>query len=473
MGSKYEHLSQEELIRVLEARDRRDATKFGLVWEANEIERDKALNNDFVALDLVPELCIGKPGWRNLIIEGDNFDALRYARVSPTTAIVQVGGQVMVQVLEPNGQTHLLQVTPPPSPGATAEQTGGAMGGFTLELLSGARSLKDLFPSAGEGAVKPGEICAIQTAEGYRYALREDVPHRFKTHVVSADNEVAEDECAQRFVVSAGDILRALNAKIKVEERTLEVFSRQIEMAFTNAMMDPEQAARAALKVLTRNDVFDCRELRRALIRKLKAVLRELAMDEAENDDKVSHMLNVILCGHPELLFEAQKAALAAHCEVEEAEEELPAIVATDNLLPTARLNVYRVFPPGLNSWELPFAQFLDGDTQNIVRWWHRNLPHQPWSVQVTLDNGSGFFPDFVVGINGRQTELGGLLADPKYFFEIAKEVPKSYSQHPSYGRVLILNRQGSGQWFAVRYDEHRQRPVLDKEFRLADAAGY
>jgi adenine-specific DNA-methyltransferase len=82
MGSKYEHLSQEELIRLLEARDRRDATKFGLVWEANEIERDKALNNDFVALDLVPELCVGKPGWRNLIIEGDNFDALRYLRMA-------------------------------------------------------------------------------------------------------------------------------------------------------------------------------------------------------------------------------------------------------------------------------------------------------------------------------------------------------------------------------------------------------
>jgi hypothetical protein len=225
--------------------------------------------------------------------------------------------------------------------------------------------------------------------------------------------------------------------------------------------------------VLTKNDVFDCRELRRALIRKLKVVLRELAMDEAEDDDKVSHMLNVILCGHPELLFDAQKAALAAHCEVEETEEELPVALVSDNPLATARLNVYRVFPSGLNSWELPFAQFLDGDTQNIVRWWHRNLPHQPWSVQVTLDNGGGFFPDFVVGVNERKSELGALLADPKYFFEIAKEVPKSYAEHPAYGRVLILNRQGSGQWFTVRYDDQRQKAVLDEEFRLADAAGY
>ncbi len=80
--SRYESLSREEMIRLLEARDRRDATRFGLVWEANEIERDKALNNDFVALDLVPDLCAGAAPWRNLIIEGDNFDALRYLRMT-------------------------------------------------------------------------------------------------------------------------------------------------------------------------------------------------------------------------------------------------------------------------------------------------------------------------------------------------------------------------------------------------------
>ena len=77
----YEDLTKEELLRLLEARDRRDATRFGLVWEANEIERDKALNADFVALDLDPALSVGKGSWRNLIIEGDNFDALRALRL--------------------------------------------------------------------------------------------------------------------------------------------------------------------------------------------------------------------------------------------------------------------------------------------------------------------------------------------------------------------------------------------------------
>jgi len=86
MGRNYDHLSHQELISLLQARDRRDATKFGLVWEANEIERDKALNGDFVALDLDTSLSCpsgvnGAP-WKNLIIEGDNFDALRYLNMS-------------------------------------------------------------------------------------------------------------------------------------------------------------------------------------------------------------------------------------------------------------------------------------------------------------------------------------------------------------------------------------------------------
>jgi len=87
---RYDDYSREELVRLLEARDRRDATRFGLVWETNEVEREKALNGDFVALDLDAALSTaptaGAEGadaaWRNLIIEGDNFDALRFLRMA-------------------------------------------------------------------------------------------------------------------------------------------------------------------------------------------------------------------------------------------------------------------------------------------------------------------------------------------------------------------------------------------------------
>jgi len=80
--SRYGDLSKAELVAQLEQRDRRDATRFGLVWEARAADRDSALNADFIALDLDAELSCGNAPWRNLIVEGDNYDALRHLRMA-------------------------------------------------------------------------------------------------------------------------------------------------------------------------------------------------------------------------------------------------------------------------------------------------------------------------------------------------------------------------------------------------------
>lgn len=80
MAKKYEEYSKEELIRLIQERDRKP--KFGLVWERDEIDHDKSLNDDFVALELDPELSIGGGPHQNFVIEGDNFDALRYLRMT-------------------------------------------------------------------------------------------------------------------------------------------------------------------------------------------------------------------------------------------------------------------------------------------------------------------------------------------------------------------------------------------------------
>ena len=81
----YDDLDRETLIRLLQ---RRDAERqLGLVWERDEIEADQALNEDYVALDLDPTLSHGAAPWENLIIEGDNFDALRALRLSHKGAI--------------------------------------------------------------------------------------------------------------------------------------------------------------------------------------------------------------------------------------------------------------------------------------------------------------------------------------------------------------------------------------------------
>jgi adenine-specific DNA-methyltransferase len=79
---RYEGLSRAELIQLLERRDRE--RKFGLVWERNEIEADRGIEGEFVAATPVPNLNERAAPWRNLVIEGENYDALRWLRMTWT-----------------------------------------------------------------------------------------------------------------------------------------------------------------------------------------------------------------------------------------------------------------------------------------------------------------------------------------------------------------------------------------------------
>lgn len=88
--SQYDHLDKDTLIRLLQRRDAQ--RQLGLVWERPEdaggaAESDAARNDDYVALELDPELGHGEAPWKNLVIEGDNFDALRALRTTHSGAI--------------------------------------------------------------------------------------------------------------------------------------------------------------------------------------------------------------------------------------------------------------------------------------------------------------------------------------------------------------------------------------------------
>ena len=85
MQDKYEEYSREELLRLLRERDRKP--RFGLVWERDEIEHDRSLNDDFVVLEPDASLSAGDAPHHNLVIEGDNFDALRYLRMTHASKV--------------------------------------------------------------------------------------------------------------------------------------------------------------------------------------------------------------------------------------------------------------------------------------------------------------------------------------------------------------------------------------------------
>jgi hypothetical protein len=178
------------------------------------------------------------------------------------------------------------------------------------------------------------------------------------------------------------------------------------------------------------------------------------------------------LATHPELLREAQRAALLDGAVVQEA-DALPGEIASDGPLPMSVRNVYSAMPPGLNSWEREFGDLLDSDVGGAVLWWHRNPVNKPWSVKVLLADGRGFYPDFIVGIQNRKTESNGLLADTKYAYDTNKELPKILAEHASYGRVLILSKNQNQQWAIARLEPTTGKAVLGKAFRLGEAVNY
>lgn len=80
MTDKYDDYSRQDLIRLIRERDRKP--RFGLLWERDEIDHDRSINSDFVAFEVDPDLSCGNEPHPNLVIEGDNFDALRYLRMT-------------------------------------------------------------------------------------------------------------------------------------------------------------------------------------------------------------------------------------------------------------------------------------------------------------------------------------------------------------------------------------------------------
>lgn len=80
MADHYETLSQAQLVSLLRKRDAEK--RLGLVWERDEIEADAAIDANFIACAIDPALSDGTAPWRNLVIEGDNFDALRWLRMT-------------------------------------------------------------------------------------------------------------------------------------------------------------------------------------------------------------------------------------------------------------------------------------------------------------------------------------------------------------------------------------------------------
>jgi hypothetical protein len=96
-----------------------------------------------------------------------------------------------------------------------------------------------------------------------------------------------------------------------------------------------------------------------------------------------------------------------------------------------------------------------------------------PTSIQhFILSNGEGFYPDFVIGVTGRNTTDGIILVDTKGQINEGKAVLEAASEHPDYGRAMLTFWQNEVTWKVVEHKAALGRNVIDIDFqpyRLVD----
>jgi len=407
-----------------------------------------------------------------------------YATVSPNTQIVRIGATNTVQILGVDGQTQLMQFPRPPMVASGLEQSGengdpspdsGSdywRDSFTLQLLDGDSGSSVMLEKseATEGSTEQSKGLSAESGEckKFDYNLGKDMPRNFSTEALPADFEDVEEECADKFVISSTELLQAIAGKVNVRKQTLDVFMHQFELELADAALSPREVALRAQAILCKSGFFSPRDLQEQLLSKLgKAFERNGLGEIAKDEDKLEQALNIILVRNPQLLFDAQREALAKYTQIKQA-ADLPVVVESSYPLHKSFRNVYGCIPDDLNDWEQRFADLLDSDLDGNIKWWHRNPARKPWSVCVVLADGRNFFPDFVIGVEGRRTAESVLLADTKEAFEREKEILKSCAQHAEYGHVLIINLHGQGdarEWFTIRYDAQQNRAQRDRVF--------
>ena len=397
------------------------------------------------------------------------------AKVSPFVVIVQVAGQNQLQIVK-NGQTYLL----PGEKQLPVELDVPVSHGQNLEpnQVSAARQQPAWLELLGEPINKESKGGAEKpTPDGwFKYNLREDVPHVFLTQRM----KVGVDEAGMAGAIAESiqltkelliDGMRKVVSVIRVEQ---SIFILEDEKRTRiDAEMALRDAERQAQKMLFDMGTVDPKDLQQQLMLRLKKEYQALGEPIANHEDQLYDAMALILVQHPKLLRIARKSCEARYTEIVNA-SPLPETITSATPLDRSSRNVYRIYPADLNNWERPFAEWLDNAEDGIVLWWHRNPPSKAWSVAVTLSNGSQFFPDFLIGIQGRETPDSVLLADTKRAInDDANSLIKAVSDHKAYGKTAILFYEDGKRWKVVRYNEEKDKNEVAELFDLGNAKSF
>ncbi len=342
-----------------------------------------------------------------------------------------------------------------------AEQDRAILQGEFRQAL-GATPLFGGLPAgpAAPAAPKRGQrTIPLRTGLGVPAALRREVlpgPEQWNREIVAAT--------ARALFRQADTPIRYLmtrKGKAQVSLRDL-FLGGDIESRDFNVRMSDARIAEAAQASFAFNDHLDPRRFKQALIEEFARWCDNDGIEYEEND--LRRALDLFAMSRPSALSAALREAQAAHLQVTDAEPLPPLLVDADAVLNTARLGAYGVFPPNMNKEERSFAEWLDADRTGRVQWWLRLQESASWAVTLILPTGRRFFPDFAVGVEGRNTHDRIALVEIKDDgvsgrLHSDENRIKIRQSHREYGHVAWTVRE-EGTWAHARLD-----PDLDRIF--------
>ena len=306
--------------------------------------------------------------------------------------------------------------------------------------LSGGQADAGASPAANPTA----PLLALARESLYRYPRRADAPAALRSEVLPNASADFEAKLVDYVDFNEAILASRLRSRVQVQRSETELFASggvAEDAADTWADVSPvavaERATRVRAGLIEAND----RELQLRLLDRFTHAIERTGAAVPDDEETLLQQLDLVLVRHPALLREAYRRL--RHGQERDVDVALLAELQSDTRLESARRALYGAFPPDLNVDERAIADTLDDSPQ--VRWWHRNLSRKSDSVGLyRWDEGDGFFPDFVVAVEGRTTPQGIVLLEVKggHLWGEPKEVEKSTAVHPDYGPVLMVGRR-------------------------------
>ncbi|MDN2579064.1 DEAD/DEAH box helicase family protein [Aquibium sp. ELW1220] len=296
--------------------------------------------------------------------------------------------------------------------------------------------------------------------------VREELPNLFD---IEGDlcPQIAREFCR---MVPMTSMLLAVNSNAELSMRDL-FNAGQTDQRSLSVRMSAAQIAEQAQAQLMFNDGIDPRRIREAVEAELSRLCQKDGIAAMSRD--IRRTINLAILRQPQALKEAVRIAQSQHIRLE-TNETIPVEQFGPMDAPKAKKGAYGAFIGRFNRPERAFAEMLDNDDTGRVKWWLRNPENERWATRLILPTGKRFFPDFVVGVNGRRTRDNIALVEIKDDGDTGRlhsdsNGVKIRSTHQEYKSVFWTFREADGVFLKALWSQSRNRIFPSGPFEIED----